>query len=160
MPLPLHADIADAVMLILGHEVINVGTIGIGEGGVLDDEDVFGVEFGTAGEVVRASDDGVIHDEHFVVHEVMRRVRTVWRRVFANEASVCDDVPDCADLPVVVGHVAPLHEHGLHLRAVVDARDLHPRANSADIIAEGGEESARAEEKVADTDPTTGAATT
>ena len=48
MPLRLHADITDAIVLVLGHEVIDVGAIGIGKGSVLDDEDVFGVELSAA----------------------------------------------------------------------------------------------------------------
>jgi hypothetical protein len=46
------ADIADAVVLISGHEVVNVGAVGVGESRAVDEQDVFGVEFGTAGEVV------------------------------------------------------------------------------------------------------------
>jgi hypothetical protein len=66
--------------------------VGFGQRGAFEEEDVFGVELGAAGEVVGAGDHGVVDDEDFVVHEIVAAGRGVGRGVFSDEAGAGDDL--------------------------------------------------------------------
>src|ERR1043166_3765363 len=55
---------------VFGFQVVDIMTVGLGERGAFDKENVFSVELRAARKIVGAGDDGVVDDQNLVVQEV------------------------------------------------------------------------------------------
>ena len=131
--------------------MIDIAAVLLGEGAAPDHQNILGVQLGAVRKVVRAGDHRVVHDEHLVVHEVVRAIGSVGRGLLAYQARVIDDIAHGADLPVVVRHVLPLEQHTLHLGAVVDPAHLDPI--DPQQVVERRQQRAGVEQHAADADP-------
>ena len=66
---------------VLGFQVVDVTAIGLREGSALEEQNVLRVELGAARKIVGAGDDGVVDDEHFIVHTKMAiATRAIFQR--------------------------------------------------------------------------------
>ena len=81
--------------------MIDVTAVGFGERGAVEEKNVLGVELGAAGKVVGTGNDGVVDDEHFVVHVIVFAGRRVGRGIFSGQAGAQDDLLERRNLPTV-----------------------------------------------------------
>ena len=59
--------------------MIDVSAVCVGERRAFDEENILGLELGTAREVIGAGDHAVVDHENFVVHEIVAPVRRIGR---------------------------------------------------------------------------------
>src|SRR5690349_16412366 len=105
--------------------MIDVNAVALGQSGNLEKDNVLSVELGAPRKVIRTSDDGLIDDEHLVVHEIVAARRRVWGGILADKPGAFDDLPYGRNFPVIRGHCLPLLEYLFHLCAIEDSIELH-----------------------------------
>jgi hypothetical protein len=83
--------------LVRGHDSGYVRGVSVDEAFVVADAQlVFGVLFGVGRDVVRAGDQVIIRDQHFVVHKVVRAVPRIRRR-FTSVAELTEAISAWAE---------------------------------------------------------------
>src|SRR2546423_5247542 len=105
-------------------DVVDEAGEAVGQVGIGDLEDVFGVQLARVGEVEAAYEDDVVRDRDLGVHVVVDGSGRVGRRVLAREGRPGERRPHERLLPGGIPVQVPLTEHLVDLRTVDDAGQI------------------------------------
>src|ERR1043166_4483440 len=113
---------------VFGFQVVDIMTVGLGERGAFDKENVFSVELRAARKIVGAGDDGVVVHQNLVVHEIVAAGWTVGGGILSREMLPGDDFLQGGNLPMVRRNPLPLGVTLRLLGRIINAAAADPPA--------------------------------